>query len=62
MLFFLLNGFVDGECDNIYGFICKMMCNDGYNLFGFDILICFKKLGYIIGYWDNFVLVCKSKC
>lgn len=62
MLFPPLNGFVEGECDNTYGSTCKMMCNDGYNLLGSDILTCLKKPGHITGYWDNPVPVCKSKC
>ncbi|XP_067018332.1 uncharacterized protein [Acropora muricata] len=60
-LFPPLNGFVEGECDNTYGSTCKVMCNNGYNLLGSDILTCLKKPGHITGYWDKPVPVCKIR-
>ena len=57
-----LNGFLVGDCDNKYGTICKIQCDDGYDLIGAANLTCEVEPGRITGYWDERVPpVCKGR-
>ena len=53
-------GYFVGDCGNIYGSMCRVRCNDGFDMDGSQNITCEAKPGNLIGAWDNRLPSCKG--
>ncbi|XP_068737640.1 uncharacterized protein [Montipora capricornis] len=56
-----VNGFFVGDCGNIYGSVCRIRCDNGYNLLGSENVSCEVYPGGILGHWDNPLPACEVR-